>query len=153
MFTILIVEDNKYWREMLHEILDERFRFPVLAEAKDVEEALAAIDSAHPDLIFLDINLPDGNGLELTRRLRAAGNDAAIAIYTLNDTPEYRDAARRSGANHFLVKGSASLGEIFGVVESAIESRFKDLIVAEDAVVQLLGRLSTHDNSNHTGGG
>ena len=133
MFTILIVEDNDLLREVLHDTLRSHFQFPVLAEASSVAKALATIDSVRPDVIFLDIGLPDGNGLELTRRLRAEGIDTSIAVLTSHDLPEYRDEAIRSGADHFLVKGSASLSDIFGVVESAIASRFRVLIVAEDA--------------------
>ena len=133
MFTILIVEDNDLLREVLHDTLHSHFLFPAMATAASVAQARATIDAVHPDVIFLDIGLPDGNGLELTRRLRAEGINARIAVLTSHDLPEYRDEALRSGADHFLVKGSASLNEIFGVVETAIASRFRVLIVTEDA--------------------
>ena len=132
MFTILIVEDNQVFRAALHDSLRAHFPFPLLAKANGVQEALATVDSKRPDVIFLDISLPDGNGLELTRRLRAAGNDALIAVFTSHDLPEYRDEALRSGADQLLVKGSANLSEIFSVVESALVSRFRALVVAED---------------------
>lgn len=123
MFKILIVENNLLFSQALRDALQAHFPTAELAQAESVQAALAALESMRPDLIFLDIGLPDGNGLELARRLRAAGVDAVIAIFTTHDLPEYRDEAARSGANHFLVKGSTSLSEIFALAESALASR------------------------------
>ncbi|MBI4291566.1 MAG: response regulator transcription factor [Betaproteobacteria bacterium] len=131
--TILIVEDNFLFREALYDSLRAHFPFALLAKANGVQEALAAIEELRPGVIFLDVHLPDGNGLELTRRLRARGTDALVAVFTSHDLPEYREEALRSGADHFLVKGSASLSDIFSVVESALAARFRALVVAEDA--------------------
>lgn len=131
--TILIVEDNFLFREALYDSLRAHFPFALVAKADGVQEALAAIDRLRPEVIFLDIHLPDGNGLELTRRLRAAGTGALIAIFTSHDLPEYREEAFCSGADHFLAKGSASLSDIFSVVESALASHFRALVVTEDA--------------------
>ncbi|MBI2318819.1 MAG: response regulator [Betaproteobacteria bacterium] len=126
MFTILIVEDNLRFSESLRKLLQERFPSSRLAKARNVQEALAAIDSLHPKVIFLDVRLPDGNGLDLVERLRAERIDAAIAVMTSHDLPEYREQALSRGADRFLVKGSASLSDIFSVVESAIASRGGD---------------------------
>lgn len=123
MFRILIVESNALFSNALRDALQAHFPSAELAQADSVQAALAQVDSMRPDLIFLDIVLPDGNGLELTRRLRAEGSDAFIVIFTSHDLPEYRAEALRSGANHFLVKGSASLSDIFGVAESVLASR------------------------------
>jgi DNA-binding NarL/FixJ family response regulator len=120
---ILIVEDNLQFRDDLHDFLKGRFPFAQVAKAASVREALDTIECLHPDVIFLDVRLPDGNGLELTRRLRAARLDASIAVFTSHDLPEYREEALRSGADAFLVKGSASVADILGVVESALASR------------------------------
>jgi DNA-binding response OmpR family regulator len=119
MLKILIVEDNPGFAELLQAALQERFGFPVL-KAASVREALASAEGAPPDLLFVDLRLPDGNGLQLTRRLRAAGIDALICMLTSHDLPEYREAALRSGADHFLVKGSSGIRDIFGIVQSRL---------------------------------
>ena len=133
MFTILIVEDNRSFREALKDALQSRFSFLALATAAGAEDALAKIDSMRPDLIFMDMRLPDGNGLQLTRRLRAARNRAVVIVLTSHDLTEYREDAVRSGADRFLVKSSANISEILRHVESILASRFRALIVAEDA--------------------
>ena len=124
MIKALIVEDNRYFSEALRAVLQAHFPFLVLMKAAGVQEALAKVDSVQPDLIFTDMRLPDGNGLDFTRSIRAAGNEAAIIVLTSHDLPEYREAAFGSGADHFLSKGSIDISDIFGVVESILASRF-----------------------------
>lgn len=134
MFTALIVEDNPFFSEALHAALQSRFPFLMLAKAATVQEGLDQIDSRRPDLIFMDVVLPDGNGLALTRRIRAAGINAVVIVMTSHDLPEYRDEAIRCGANHFFGKGSIDLSTIFGIVDSMLASRPRALIVSGDAI-------------------
>lgn len=136
MFAALIVEDNPFFSEALHAALQSRFPFLVLAKAATVQEGLAQIDSMRPDLIFMDVVLPDGNGLALTRRIRAAGVNAVVVVMTSHDLPEYRDEAIRCGANHFFGKGSIDLSTIFGIVDSMLASRLRALIVSGEAIFQ-----------------
>jgi len=124
MFKTLIVEDNHSFSEALRSALQSHFPFLVLEQAAGVQDALRKIDTMQPDLIFSDMRLPDGNGLALTRSIRAAGIESAIIILTSHDLPEYRDAALSSGANHFMTKGSVSITDIFSVIGSILASRF-----------------------------
>lgn len=133
MFTTLIVEDNAIFRKALHAALHSRFPFLTLATAGSVEEALVQIDELRPDLIFMDVALPDGNGLALTKRIRVEGIDAVVIVLTSHDLPEYRDLAFHNGADHFLSKSSMALSDIFAIVESVVGSRFRALIITGDA--------------------
>jgi DNA-binding NarL/FixJ family response regulator len=72
-----------------------------------------------PDLIFADINLPDGNGLELSRTLRSKYPRVIILILTSYDLPEYRHAASANGVNYFFPKDS-NHGVILSMVESEL---------------------------------
>jgi DNA-binding NarL/FixJ family response regulator len=132
VFLALIVEDNTAFCENLHSALQSRFPFIELAIAGGVREALARVEFARPDLIFLDLHLADGNGLDLTRHLRASGIDSVVIVLTGHNIPEYRDAAMRSGADRFMVKGSIEFCDIFNVVQSILALRFRALIVAEE---------------------
>jgi len=80
------------------------------------------------------MRLPDGNGLALTRSIRAAGNESVIVVLTSHDLPEYRDAAFSSGADHFMTKGSVSITDIFGVIGSIVASRFNLRLCSESAL-------------------
>jgi CheY-like chemotaxis protein len=114
------VEDNVSFRRVLKQSLHEYFPSISVAEAGDGEEALRKIDTLLPNLIFMDINLPGENGLELTRKIKATHPETPIIILTSYDLPEYRQVAYENGANSFLVKGSSTLGELITEVESLI---------------------------------
>ena len=118
MLNALIVEDNLRFRQSMKEILQTQFPKMVIMEAEDGREAFQQIGSSPPDLIFMDIRLPGENGLELTQKIKANFPQIVVIILTSYDLPEYREAATRHGANHFLVKGSSSGEEIAAVVRS-----------------------------------
>lgn len=120
MCKILIVEDSDTFRETLRGILYSRFPFLAFDEARDGKEALKKVNSFHPDLIFMDIKLPGESGLELTKKIKESYSKIIIIILTNYDLPEYREAARRNGADHFIVKGSSTTGEIFDLVQAVV---------------------------------
>ncbi len=105
-FRFLIVEDNDYYRKFLRDIFHKNFPEIEIDEAADGREALQKVDSFFPDLIFMDIRLPDESGLEVTKKIKAIHSGIHIVIPTYYDLPEYQDAAFRYGADHFLVKSS-----------------------------------------------
>jgi DNA-binding NarL/FixJ family response regulator len=113
----LIVEDNDSFRQALRSLLSSRYPSMSFKEARDGREALNAVSAFDPDLIFMDIKLPGENGLELTRKIRASHSEAKIIILTSHDLPEYREAAREGGADHFLTKASSNASEIFALID------------------------------------
>lgn len=125
MFTTLIVEDNLSFRQSLRTMLSERFPEMNVAEAEDAKEALERINAPLPDLVFMDIRLPGGNGLELTGKIKENHSRTTVIILTSYDLPEYREAAREYGADFFIVKDSTSLEEIRVLVESVSANRAK----------------------------
>ena len=119
---ILLVEDNVSFRRVLRQGLDEFFPCVIIGEAGDGEEALRKIETLLPSLIFMDIDLPGEDGLELTRKIKATHPETPIIILTSYDLPEYRQLAYERGANNFLVKGSSTLGELITEVESLLSA-------------------------------
>lgn len=132
-FSILIVEHHRFFSKALRDALKSHYLFPTVTEAATLQKALAKIDSTQYDLMFIDFKLSDGNGLELTRRLRAAGSHAVICMLANDDMREYSDEALRSGADHVFVKGGTDIGEIYAVVDLALAPRFRTLIVSDDS--------------------
>ncbi len=118
MFKILIVDDSHIYRRILNDTLHYKFPNADISEASDGGEALKKIDASPPDLIFMDIRLPDESGLELTRRIKTQYPATTIIILTSYDLPEYREAAAHYEANHFLAKGLANRDQIVKLVES-----------------------------------
>ncbi len=117
-FRILIVEDNDFYRKLLGNHLQNSFPKIEIDEAVDGHDALQKVDSFLPDLIFMDIRLPDKNGLELTKEIRATHPNMHIIILTYYDFPEYGKAAFQNGADNFLAKSSLDLKELEELVKS-----------------------------------
>ena len=105
-FKILIVDDNDFFRETLKITLQRYFPAAIVDEAEDEHQALLEVDNFVPDLIFMDIQLNGVNGLDLTKKIKAARPKIAIVILTTFDIPEYRKAALDCGADRFVAKSS-----------------------------------------------
>ncbi len=120
MFKTLIVEDSAIFRQTLKTTLCMRFPLMKIHEAADGKKALQQTDALLPNLIFMDIKLPDSNGLKLTKTIKENHSKIIIIILTNYDFPEYQEAAFQSGANYFLSKSSTSGEEIVELVESIL---------------------------------
>jgi DNA-binding NarL/FixJ family response regulator len=120
---VLVVEDSTIFRTLLKETLQSRFPSIEILEAADGEEAMKEITAHPPDLIFMDVKLPGENGLDLTAKIKAKYPGMIVIVLTSYDTPEYREAALKAKANHFLAKGSSNREGILKLVESFLEPR------------------------------
>ena len=124
MFNTLLVEDNASFRHALSDILLSYFPLIGVDEAGDGAEALSKVEYLRPDLIFMDIQLPGDNGLEVTRKIKLVYADIVIVILTSNGLPEYRQRAFRNGADGFLSKGDEScMEDILARVEGEMAKR------------------------------
>ena len=130
MHPVLIVEDNPVFRTVLKGILTSRIPSIVVEEASNGEEALIQVQKIDPFLIFMDIRLPDGSGLEITRTIKEINPEIQIIILTSYDMPEYREVAFLNGASHFLTKGDLKIDDIISLVASALKSKGKKYSVA-----------------------
>jgi len=115
---ILVVEDNQSFRQFFKENLESRFPSLKIFEAAEGKTALEIVEKESPNLIFMDIQLPGENGLELTKKIKERHPQIIVVVVTSYDFPEYREAALRYGANHFIPKDSLDWKEIEDVVES-----------------------------------
>ena len=123
MFKTLIVDDSIFFRQLLRETLHSVIPKMDIFEASDGKEALQKIEALHPDLVFMDIKLPGENGLELTKRIKTGFPDVTVIILSGYDFPEYREAAYRFKADHFLSKGSSTKESILALVNSLLSDR------------------------------
>ena len=117
MFKILIVDDNAAFRQSLIEILCADYTNTIIAESADAADAIDKVNKFEPDLVFMDINLPDGNGLSLTKDIKLDHSNITIFVITSHDIPEYHQAAFQLGASYFMSKDALSINEIRTVVE------------------------------------
>jgi DNA-binding NarL/FixJ family response regulator len=122
MCKALIVEDHAVFRQSFNLILSSRFPSLSIAVADCGKAALERVEDFEPNLVFMDINLPDDNGFNLTKAIKANHADTTVIIVTAYDLPEYRQAAIEAGASHFIPKGSLSEEDVLQMVESAINA-------------------------------
>jgi DNA-binding NarL/FixJ family response regulator len=120
--SVLVVDDSEEYLEAVGHLLTT---FPCVRrmdQAHSVSDAVAKIVLLRPDLLLLDVALPDGNGLDLTRTIKGIAHPPEIIVATLYDTPTYRRAALAAGADGFL--GKSELGER---LQGTIEKLFPEL--------------------------
>lgn len=120
LIVTLIVDDHAVVRDGIRRALEIRKGFSIHAAASQ-KEAVAQIASVQPDLIFVDINLPDGNGLELVVWVRTISASIAIIVLSMHDQDEYVLAAMRAGASAYVNK-SEPLPVLLGFMDLALKS-------------------------------
>jgi DNA-binding NarL/FixJ family response regulator len=105
--TVLIVDDHPTFRSFARALLEgERFR--VVGESGDGTSAVVAAGEPQPDVVLLDVQLPDFDGFEVAKRLRAARDQSSIVLVSSRDASEYGDDIERSGTARFVPKGDLS---------------------------------------------
>jgi DNA-binding NarL/FixJ family response regulator len=113
---VLLCDDQALVRSGFRMILDQRPGIEVVGEAEDGLQAIALAERRRPDVILMDIRMPNLDGVEATRRLVAAGTPARIVILTTFDLDEYAYDAIRAGASAFLLK-DARPGQLVEAIE------------------------------------
>jgi two-component system, NarL family, response regulator LiaR len=102
--TILIVDDNPGLRELVRWIAAQEPDLEVVGEAADGAEALQLTHARRPDIVMLDLIIPQLNGLEALRRIKAERPETKVIIVTMHSEDAYRCAAEDDGADAFLLK-------------------------------------------------
>jgi DNA-binding NarL/FixJ family response regulator len=103
-YRLLIVDDHEVVRQGLVALLDRRPSFQVVAEAGTVEEAIAAARRFEPDLVVMDVRLPDGSGVEACREIRAELPATRVVMLTSFPDDEAVFSAIVAGASGYLLK-------------------------------------------------
>jgi DNA-binding NarL/FixJ family response regulator len=101
---VLLADDQDLVREGLRMLLDAEPDITVLGEARTGVEALTRSRELNPDVVLMDIRMPDLDGIEATSRLVASGSPAKVLILTTFDLDEYVYLALKAGASGFLLK-------------------------------------------------
>jgi len=114
VIEVLLVDDEEMVREGFRMILETAPDIHVAAEAADGREALRQAESLRPDVVLMDIRMPNLDGLEGTKRIVAAGL-ARVLVLTTFDNDEYVYEALKSGASGFMLK-SAPRDQLIGAV-------------------------------------
>jgi DNA-binding NarL/FixJ family response regulator len=104
MTTVVVADDQGMVRSGLISLLEGDPDVTVVGEASDGTQAVAVVERTRPDVVLMDIRMPELDGLSATRQLVAQGSAARVLVLTTFDLDEYVFEALRSGASGFLLK-------------------------------------------------
>lgn len=106
LLRIVIADDHRLFREGVRSLLSSLANVEVVGEAANGDDAVALAETAQPDVVLMDIQMPGLNGIEATRRILAANPRAGIIVLTMFDDDDSVFAAMRAGARGYLLKGA-----------------------------------------------
>ena len=116
--TTLLAENNPTFRGILQDSLKTYFPSMTILEAEESSEALQIVNACQPELIFMDLQLPGENGLQITKKVKTNYPNISVIIVTGHDILEYREAAIQCGATCFFSKDSLNWREIETLIRS-----------------------------------
>ena len=119
--SILLIDDSSLFIHRIKKLLNEQYDNLSIAAAGCFEEGLQMFNRKTPDLIFLDINLPDRSGIDLLICFRKMNSQVKIVMLSNNDPNEYLEICMRLGADHYLDK-SSGYDMITGITDEAVKA-------------------------------
>jgi DNA-binding NarL/FixJ family response regulator len=108
MIKLMLVDDHAVLRDGLKNIISMEEDIQVVAEAESGIDALKKLEAGLPDVILMDINIPNRNGIEITGQIKRDFPQVKILILTMHDHDEYFMSAIREGADGYLLKDAPS---------------------------------------------
>ena len=104
--TVLIVDDQAPFRDVARMVVDMADGFEVVGEAVDGTSGVSAAAELEPTLVLMDLNMPDMDGFEATRRIRQASPLTRVLMLSTHDPADFRDQALGAGAFDFMSKST-----------------------------------------------
>jgi len=138
--SVLIIDDHPFVRDGIRKSLAAA-GFNCVGEAGSLKEAIAMIALHKPDVITVDLNLPDGNGLEIITWARKHSSSIAIIVLSLENDLELVSAASQSGAQGFISK-SESADRLIVAINSVLA---QPTLFISTHTIALLGRQKVQD--------
>jgi DNA-binding NarL/FixJ family response regulator len=114
---VLVADDHRLFRQGLISLMRTRPDLvEVIGEAETGSEAVSLVQMLHPDMVLMDITMPQGDGLEATRKIREQDPSVDIVILTASETDEHFDEAVKLGVSGYLLK-NLDADELFDLIE------------------------------------
>jgi DNA-binding NarL/FixJ family response regulator len=120
--SIIIADDHPVFRRGLKMVIESDAGLSVVAESADGADALAAIGNYQPDLVVLDVNMPQMNGFDVARELQNRRSKTAIVFLTMHKDEEMFNAAMDLGVGGFILKDSA-VTEIIDCLKTVLKGQ------------------------------
>lgn len=146
--TVMIVDDHPLFREGVKSLLGRHSSHEVVAEATTGEEALAKVAELKPDIVIMDISLPDSNGLDVTCAIRRTLPRTRVVILSVHLRVDFITRAFQSGASGYITKESAS-ERLLECLESVSKGDLYMDPILHTAIVQNVMKSSAQKSVTH----
>ena len=146
--SIIIIDDHQLFREGVKRILDFEASFDVVAEGDDGSEAINLVEQYKPDVVIMDINMPNINGIEATKMLIDQYPETKVIILSIHDDENYVQHALKTGAQGYLLKEMDADALIEAVHVVAAGGSYLHPKVTHNLVKEYR-RLAAEENSGH----
>ena len=144
---VLLADDHKLFRAGIRSLLQTVADLEVIAEAEDGRDALRLVAAHHPDVVLMDIMMPELNGLDAAARLARAFPRARVIVLSMNADPDSVLRALRAGAVGYLVK-TADPAELELAIRAVMRGeRFLSSAISAHVVSACLGRVDQEQSS------
>ena len=142
--SILLVEDHKMVREGLRMLINGQADMTVAGEADNGRMAITVLQQLEPDVVVMDVSMPELNGLEATERLKRLCPSIKILILTRHTDDGYLQRMLQAGANGYVLKQSASEELLRAIRYVAAGKSYLDPAVTATVVGSAIGRRVAH---------
>lgn len=147
---VLVADDHTIVREGVSLLLQGEPDIEVVGEAMNGREAVEKCLQLRPDVVLMDIAMPELNGLEATKQVKSARPEIRVLVLTVHESDEYFFQALQSGASGYVLKGATS-GELVAAVRAVSSGGiYLHPAVAEKLVADYLHRVSSSNGSVRT---
>jgi DNA-binding NarL/FixJ family response regulator len=121
-YNVLIVDDHAILRDGIRYLINRMKNMKVVGEAVNGAEAIQKFQDLHPDLMILDISLPDRNGMQIAQQILTTSPDSNIIILSMYDDDEYINKCLELGVKGYVVKNESG-AELELAIQSVVEGR------------------------------
>jgi DNA-binding NarL/FixJ family response regulator len=146
---LVIVDDHELARDSLRDMLDDEPDLEVVGEAANGREALSLCSRLHPDLVLMDVRMPEMDGLQATKEIKRRHPKTSVLMVTMHENPDYLLESLRAGAAGYMLK-DASQDEVVSAVRRVREGESP---LEPELAARLIRRLAAESGGRRAAAG
>ncbi|OPX17614.1 hypothetical protein BXT86_05570 [candidate division WOR-3 bacterium 4484_100] len=147
MFTLIIADDHAIIRDGLRRIIEEVPGYKVVGEASDGLQTVRMVRKLNPDLLILDISMPNLRGIEAITKIRKFNKQVKILILTMHKSEDYAYECLKAGAQGYILKEDAD-DELITAIQTLRKGQiYLSSSLSDNVIRELLRRRKTQDRS------
>ena len=135
---LVVIDDHPLFREGLKSVIERSDDFELAGEAGFAREGFEIVKEAQPDVVIVDISLPDRNGIELTKNICAEVPHSRVLIVSMHNKADYVASALQAGSKGYVLKGSPSERLLQAIAAVANDDYFIDSALSGEMAKKLI---------------